>query len=185
MNFDLNFTDEGKNILKKTHSNERMINYNNLIFKTGNLIIKNFDFLKRFGTLYDLLTDLLSEEISTLEAAKEREEMKENINELGNFVLLEKKSIKKNKTEVNIKKGKNMKWRNQILGSQKNVLKNAVKLYDKRDFISNAFVNNHVYHGDVEKDVYYMSEKSEPKFEESIVERSKLRRQRRPKYTVD
>ena len=119
MNFDMNFTDEGKNILKKTDINERMINYNNLIFKTGNLIIKNFDFLKRFGTLYDLLIDLLSEEISTLEAAKERGEMKENINELGNFVLLEKKSIKKNKTEVNIKKVENKKWRNQILGSKK------------------------------------------------------------------
>ena len=119
MNFDMNFTDEGKIILKKTDINERMINYNNLIFKTGNLIIKNFDFLKRFGTLYDLLIDLLSEKISTLEAAKERGEMKENINELGNFVLLEKKSIKKNKTEVNIKKVENKKWRNQILGSQK------------------------------------------------------------------
>ena len=119
MNFDMNFTDEGKNILKKTDINERMINYNNLIFKTGNLIIKNFDFLKRFGTLYDLLIDLLSEKISTLEAAKERGEMKENINELGNFVLLEKKSIKKNKTEVNIKKVENKKWRNQILGSKK------------------------------------------------------------------
>ena len=109
MNFDMNFTDEGKIILKKTDINEGMINYNNLIFKTGNLIIKNFDFLKRFGTLYDLLIDLLSEKISTLEAAKERGEMKENINELGNFVLLEKKSIKKNKTEVNIKKVENKK----------------------------------------------------------------------------
>ena len=48
MTFDMNFTDEGKNILKKTDINERMINYNNLTFKTGNLIIKNFDFLKWF-----------------------------------------------------------------------------------------------------------------------------------------
>ena len=69
--------------------------------------------------MYDLLTDLLNEKISTLEAAKERGEMKENINELRNFVSLEKKSIKKNKTKVNIKKVKNKKWRNQILGSQK------------------------------------------------------------------
>ena len=30
----------------------------------------------------------------------------------------------------------------------KNVIKKAVKLYDKRAFIVNAFVNNHVYHGD-------------------------------------
>ena len=63
----------------------------------------------------------------------------------------------------------------------KNVIKKAVKLYDKRAIIINAFANSHVYHGDVEKDVYYLPEKSEPKFEESIVERTKLRRQKRPK----
>ena len=38
-----------------------MINYNNLFFEPGDPIIKNFDFLKRFGTLYDLLLDLLNE----------------------------------------------------------------------------------------------------------------------------
>ena len=37
-----------------------IINYNNLFFKTSYLIIKNFDFLKRFSALYDLLTDLLN-----------------------------------------------------------------------------------------------------------------------------
>ena len=36
-----------------------MINYNNLVFKRGNLFINNFGFLKTFRTLYDLLTDLL------------------------------------------------------------------------------------------------------------------------------
>ena len=54
MNFDMNFTNQTKNILKKVASNERMINHNNLVFKTGDPNLKNFDFLKRFGTLHDL-----------------------------------------------------------------------------------------------------------------------------------
>ena len=75
MGFEVNVTGKGKNILKKVPSDERMINCNNLFFKTGNPIIKNFDFLKRFGTLYNLLFDLLNEEISTIKAAKEQNEM--------------------------------------------------------------------------------------------------------------
>ena len=35
MNFDMNFTYEKENILEKAASDERMINYNNLFFKTG------------------------------------------------------------------------------------------------------------------------------------------------------
>ena len=49
-----------------------MINYDNLIFITG---IKNFDSLKRFGTLYNLLLILLNEEISTFKAAREQKEI--------------------------------------------------------------------------------------------------------------
>ena len=72
MNFDMNFTNEGANILKKIATDERMINYNHWFFKTGDPIIKNFDFLKRFGTLYDILLDLLNEKISTIKAVKEQ-----------------------------------------------------------------------------------------------------------------
>ena len=39
------------------------------------------------------------------------------------------------------------------------------------------FVNNHIYAGDVEKDIYYQSEESKPEFEESTAERTKMRRQ--------
>ena len=42
--------------------------------KSGDSIIKNFDFLKRFGTRFDLYIDLLNEEIVTLEVEKEWEE---------------------------------------------------------------------------------------------------------------
>ena len=47
MNFDMNFTNEGKNILKKAASDERMINYNNLFFKIGDPITNNFNFFKK------------------------------------------------------------------------------------------------------------------------------------------
>ena len=43
----MNFTDKWKDILEKVASDERIINYNNLLFKTGDPIIKNFDFLKK------------------------------------------------------------------------------------------------------------------------------------------
>ena len=44
--------------------------------------------------MYDLLIDLLNETISTLEAAKEQNEMIEIIKELGHFILSEEETIK-------------------------------------------------------------------------------------------
>ena len=70
-----------------------MINYNNLFFKTGNSIIENFDFSKRFGTRHDLLINLINEEISTYKAVKEQNEMINKIEELKDFISLEEKSI--------------------------------------------------------------------------------------------
>ena len=66
-----NFSKKGKDIIKTLAEAERMINCNDLFFKAGNPIIKNFDFLKRCGTLYDLLIDLLKGKISVLKATKE------------------------------------------------------------------------------------------------------------------
>ena len=93
--FDTSFnTDEGRNIFKKLGADERMINYSNLFIKAGNPNINNFDFLKQFGTLYDLLIDLLNEKINILRAAKEQNEMINKIEELRNFALSEEKSVK-------------------------------------------------------------------------------------------
>ena len=89
--FDTSFnTDEGRNIFKKLGADERMINYSNLFIKAGNPNINNFDFLKQFGTLIDLL----NEKINILRAAKEQNEMINKIEELRNFALLEEKSVK-------------------------------------------------------------------------------------------
>ena len=119
-----------------------MINYYDLFFKTGNSVVKSFDFLKRFVTLHDLLIDLfyLIRKINTLEAAKEQNDMIKKINEIENFVLLKEKSIKKKNTGSAMKKVKNRRERNQTLAAQKSVLKNVIRLYDKRTFIINAFV---------------------------------------------
>ena len=60
MALEMNLDNNGKDILKKLVRDERMINYNNLFFKTGNSSIGNLDFSKTFATLYDLLIDLLN-----------------------------------------------------------------------------------------------------------------------------
>ena len=53
-NFDSNFNSTGKKFLKK-------IDYNDLFFEIEDkFVAKNGDFLKEFGTLYDLLIYLLT-----------------------------------------------------------------------------------------------------------------------------
>ena len=59
----MSFTNKGQDTIKKLARDEKMINYGHLIFETGNPNIKNFDFFKRFGTLYELFTYLLDEKI--------------------------------------------------------------------------------------------------------------------------
>ena len=85
----MSITAEGEDNLKKLANDERMTNYENLFFKTGNPAIDNYDFLKRFDTLYDLFYDLICEAISIKKAAKEKNEMLKKIEELKNFVLSE------------------------------------------------------------------------------------------------
>ena len=102
-----------------------------MFFKTGDPIIKNFDFLKRFGTLYNLLLDLLNQKISSIKVAKVQNEMISKIEELRNFILLDEKSIT-NKNTQSIKKVKTKIQRKEIFGAQRGVINNALKLYDRR-----------------------------------------------------
>ena len=94
------------------------------------------------------------------------------INELVGFVLSEEESINKEKSRGAIKKAKTK--RRKIISSQKSVIKNAIKLYDKRDIIINAFINENIQPRNLEEDVH-LQEK--PEYEESIAERTKMRRQ--------
>ena len=82
-----------------------MINCNKLFLKTGDPIIKNYDFLKSFGTLHDLLLDLLSKETSTIKALIEQNEIIENIKELKDFILLEEKYAVNKNTQAIKKQG--------------------------------------------------------------------------------
>ena len=75
-----------------------------MLFKSVNLTINNYDFLKRFGTLYDFLIDLLSEKISFKKSALEQKQMVNKILELKDFVLLEEKNIDKETRKGVIKK---------------------------------------------------------------------------------
>ena len=67
--------------------------------------------------MYDLLTHLLNEEISTIKAAKKQNELLDKIEDLKDFILLEEKNtiqgIKKAKTKAKSKKKK--KFRTKVL----------------------------------------------------------------------
>ena len=72
------------------------------------------------------------------EAKQEQEEMILKIKELKDLILLEEKEII-NKNTQSIKKANNKTQRNQIFAPQKIVIKNALKLYDKRTDIINKY----------------------------------------------
>ena len=100
--------------------------------------------------------------MSTLEAAEEQNVMINKIEEQKKFILLEEKSIDEEKAKGAIKKVKTKTQRKEILASQKSILKDAIRLYDKRTFIINALINKDIYSGDVEKDMHYIFKESEP-----------------------
>ena len=147
-----------------------MIKYKYFLFKPGNPTIDNYDFLERFGTLHEFLIDLLNERIGIIKGTKEQNEMITKINELENFVLLEEENNNKEKSRGAIKKVKTKTQSRKIILSQRSVIRNAIKLYDKRDIIINAFVNKNIQPGDLEEDVYL---KEKPECEESTAERKK------------
>ena len=117
-------------ILTILANDERMINYKTLFFRSGSPAIDNYDFLKRFRTLYDFLIDLFNERIGIIKASKEQNEMMKKMNERKDFVLLEEESINKEKRRGVIKKAKTKTQRRKIISSQRSVIKNSLKLFD-------------------------------------------------------
>ena len=89
---------------------------------------------------------------------------------------MDKESIKKIGGAT--RKAKNKTQINHIFALQKSAIKNAINMYHTKTDIINAFVNKDIYFVDVEKGVYYKSEESESKFEQSIAERTKMRREK-------
>ena len=109
---------------------------------------------------------------SLKKAALEQAEMVDKIRELRDFVLLEEKDIDEEKSKGTIKKLKTQRRKTILI--QKCALRNAARLFDKRGDIIDAFVNKNILPGDLEKDAY---QEEEAKYEESIAERTKMRRQ--------
>ena len=134
MEYDINITNKGDDILKTSANGERMINYN-FFFETGNLSINNYDFYKKLGTLYDLFYDLITEKISFKKTVIEKNEMIKKLEELKDFILSEEK------TKDAIKKAKTKTQRKKILATQKRFLSNALRLYDKRTVMINALID--------------------------------------------
>ena len=140
----MKFTDKRRDVLNKLAKDERIINYNNLLFKTGDPIINIFKFLKRFGTLYSLVINLLDKGISIKKAATEQNEMIDKIKELKSFILLKEKSANKEETKGVIKKVKTKTHKKEVFAAQKYVIKDVLRLYDKRNIIFNAFVSKDI-----------------------------------------
>ena len=150
-----------------------MINYNHLFFKTRDPSIKNVDIFKRFGTFYALLIDLLNGRLSTLKAAKERNEMIKKQKSKKIPFYQKKKSITKKNTQE--------KQRKEVFAEQKGILKNALRLFDKINDIINAFLNEDIVSGYVERHRYYTPKDLEPKleFRKRISGRTKMGRQKK------
>ena len=172
--YGMNITAKGKDVLKNVANHENGINYKNLFFKSGIPTINNYDFLKRFGTLYDFLIDLLNKKTSLKKAALEQAEIIDKKRELKDFVSLEEKNINKEKDKSAIKKAKTKMPARRTNLTQKSVLTNATRLFDRRYDIIDAFADRNISPGDLEKDVY---QEEESKYEKSIAERTKERRQ--------
>ena len=73
-----------------------------------------------------------------------------------------------------VKIAKTKRQRREVISLQKSVINNAIKLHDKRNIIIDAFMDKNILPGDLEEDVY---QDEEPKYEEIIAERTKIRKQ--------
>ena len=148
----MNINSKGEDILKKLARDERMINYNNLFFRSGSPAIENYVFLKKFGILYDFLIDFLNERIDIIKASKEQSEMTKKINKLRNFVLSEEERINNEKSRGAVKKSKTKAQRRENISLQRSVINNVIKLHDKLNIIIDAFINKNILPGDLEEE---------------------------------
>ena len=109
----MSISNKGKNTLKELANEEGKINYKTFYFKSDSLAIDNYDFLKRFGTLYGLLINLRNEKISLRESGIEQYEMITKIQELKNFISSEKEKINKEKKQRHYRERKDKNTKNK------------------------------------------------------------------------
>ena len=117
------FNSTGKNFLKKLAKDEKKIDYNNLFFGIDNqFILQDADFLKEFGTLYDLLIYLLNSSTRILTSAEDEVKFFKAITVLKKIIS----NIKTDTTDQSEEEKK------KIFAKQEHVLSNAEMLLIKR-----------------------------------------------------
>ena len=115
-NFVSNFNSTGKNFLIKLAKDEKKIDYNNLFFEIDyKSVVKSADFLKKIGTLYDLLIYLLDNPINAVTSAQIQGDFFKAITSLNIIISSMKTDIIDQREEEKTK----------IFAKQENVLSNA------------------------------------------------------------
>ena len=180
-----------KNELKQLATKKEYIDYEKLsqeIFSSG------FNVFKKYTSPYIFLKNLLADKISINTANHDQRDFvfdlmkghnmssifkKSKIKDFDNRNLYEKNKLKAleillkcEKGAEGVKKAFPKKFNKDITEDQKSILFNAMKLFDIRNTIINLFRNGFIKPLD-----YQSAVKSKPKSEESIAERTKLRRQ--------
>ena len=95
----------------------------------------------------------MNETISINEAKHDQIEMIDKKNKLKGFILLEEQSITKKRTESIIKKAKTKTQRKETVAVQKIVLRDELKVHDKRTGIIDASVSKNVFYGNPETNI--------------------------------
>ena len=139
-----------KIFLTKLAKDEKKVNYNNLFFDIDDKsLVKSADFLKEFGTLYDLLIYLLDNSMKIVTSSEDQ------IKFFKAIIVL---SIKTDVTDQSQEQKK------KLFAEQENVLSNAEMLLTKRGDLIDQFSKNSIISRD---EKYYDDPK---KGEESILE---------------
>ena len=140
-----------KVFLTKLAKDEKKVNYNNLFFDIDDKsLVKSADFLKEFGTLYDLLIYLLDNSMKIVTSSEDQ------IKFFKAIIVL---SIKTDITDQSQEQKK------KLFAEQENVLSNAEMLLTKRGDLIDQFSKNSIISRD---EKYYDDPK---KGEESILEK--------------
>ena len=123
-NFDQNFNSTGKKFLKKLAKDEKKIDYSNLFFEIDDKsVVKSADFLKEFGTLYDLLIYLLNNPINLIGSAQFQGDFFKAISTLKIIIS----NLKTDMTDESEEE------KEKIFAKQENVLSNAEILLKKEE----------------------------------------------------
>ena len=176
------------------------MSYKILFYDEDNIRSHEINFLKKYGTFYNLLEDLVTSKI-TVDIANA-----DQISFIINLMRGYKSNLFGEKTEMSVKKGKSWKKNASIrankiilstktnprkeiksfpknckegtLEDQRNILINSMRLYNGRNKIIKLFEDRNIKPTDYSynaksEELEEVKSESEPEFEESILERTK------------